>query len=154
MPTTESAPGAVRFTQLTSSRKLYENNNQTPQGLPQQATQLPHPPARRKHGSIQFASLTPSPMSDNNITDAITLLRSHGFSVTHSEAGEWITPIDLWRAYGEGVTLASFRDRLTHPRCPQYQRHIGARGRTTTLRPTPELIDFLRQPSQPGRRLG
>ena len=93
-------------------------------------------------------------MNDNDINDAIALLRSRGFSVTHTEAEDWITPIDLWRVHGEGVTLASFRDRLSHPRCPQYQRHIGARGRTTTLRPTPELIDFLRQPSQPGRRLG
>ena len=52
LPTTESAPGAVRFTQLISLRKLYENNNPIPQGLPQQAAQLPHPTALRKYGSI------------------------------------------------------------------------------------------------------
>jgi hypothetical protein len=140
---------------MINLKKLYENNNPILQGLPQlsqQAAQLPHPPACRKYGSIQLAATTPTAM--NEITEAITLLRSRGFSVTHPEASDWITPIDLWRVHGEGVTLASFRDRLTHPRCPQYQRHIGAKGRTTTLRPTPDLIDFLRQPPQPGRRLG
>jgi hypothetical protein len=138
---------------LNSSRKLYENNNPILQGLPQQTPQLTHQAARRKHGSVQLATLTPILMSDTDINDAIALLRSRGFSVSHSEAEDWTTPIDLWRVHGEGVTLASFRDRLTHPRCPNYQRHIGAKGRTTTLRPTPELIDFLRQPSQPGKRL-
>jgi len=92
--------------------------------------------------------------TDTEINAAIGLLRSRGFSVTHPEADEWITPIDLWREHGEGATIAQFRDRLNHPRCPHYQRHIGAKGRTTTLRPTPELLDFLRQPSQPGKRLG
>ena len=91
--------------------------------------------------------------TDNDINAAIGLLRSRGFSVSHPEADEWITPIDLWRTQGAGTTLASFRDRLHHPRCPAYPRHVGATGRTTTLRPTAELLAFLRQPSQPGRRL-
>ena len=93
-------------------------------------------------------------MTDLEINAAIALLRARGFSVTHPEASAWITPIDLWRTQGAGATLASFRDRLQHPRCPQYQRHFGATGRMTTLRPTAELLAFLRQPSQPGKRLG
>jgi hypothetical protein len=91
--------------------------------------------------------------TDNEINAAIGLLRSRGFSVTHPEADEWITIIDLWRKHGTGATLASFRDRLHHPRCPHYARHVGQTGRTTTLRPTPALLAFLSQPSQPGKRL-
>ena len=91
--------------------------------------------------------------TDTDINAAIGLLRSRGFSVTHPEADEWITIIDLWRAHGAGSSLAQFRDRLHHSRCPHFQRHLGATGRTTTLRPTAELLAFLRQPSQPGQRL-
>ena len=91
--------------------------------------------------------------TDTDINAAIGLLRSCGFSVTHPEADEWITPIDLWRTQGAGTTLASFRDRLHHPRCPHYQRRVGSSGRMTMLRPTPALIAFLRLPSQPGKRI-
>ena len=88
-----------------------------------------------------------------DINAAISLLRSRGYSVTLPKADEWVTPVDLWRKHGGIGTLAQFRDRLHHPRCPQFQRHVGATGRMTTLRPTPELLAFLRQPSQPGKRL-
>lgn len=91
--------------------------------------------------------------TDAEINAAITLLLECGYSVTQPLADEWTTPIDLWRKHGDGTTLTAFRDRLQHPRCPHYQRHVGATGRTTTLRPTPELLAFLRQPSQPGKRL-
>ena len=95
----------------------------------------------------------PPRMNDNDINAAIGLLRSRGFSVTHPEADEWIAPIDLWRTTAAAGSLAQFHDRLNHPRCPAYPRHVGATGRTTTLRPTVELLAFLRQPSQPGKRL-
>jgi hypothetical protein len=91
--------------------------------------------------------------TEAEINAAITLLRSLGYSVTHPKADEWTTPIDLWRKHGDGTTMAAFRDRLNHPRCPYYQRHVGATGRITTLRPTADLLAFLRQPLQPGKRL-
>jgi hypothetical protein len=72
-----------------------------------------HAPGRN-HAAIKDCRIGGT-MSDTDINDAIALLRSRGFSVSHSEAEDWITPIDLWREHGEGVTLASFRDRLTHP---------------------------------------
>jgi hypothetical protein len=90
--------------------------------------------------------------SDADINAALAILRHAGFTCTAPQAGDWITIIDLWRRVGTG-TLAAFRDRLHHPRCPQYQRHVGATGRITTLRPTPALLDWLRRPSQPGRRM-
>jgi len=96
-------------------------------------------------------------ITDHEINAAIALLRARGYSVTLPRADEWITIIDLWRKLAvEGEihgTLASFRDRLHHPRCPHYARHVGQTGRTTTLRPTPALLEFLSQPSQPGKRL-
>jgi hypothetical protein len=91
--------------------------------------------------------------TENQINAAISLLRSRGYSVTLPQADEWVTVIDLWRKHGGIGTIAQFRDRLHHPRCPNFQRHVGATGRMTTLRPTPELLAFLRQPSQPGKRL-
>jgi hypothetical protein len=92
-------------------------------------------------------------MDDQTINAAIALLRSQGYSVTLPRADEWITIIDLWRKHGNGTTLAAFRDRLHHPRCPHYARHVGQTGRTTTLRPTAALLEFLTKPSQPGKRL-
>jgi hypothetical protein len=91
--------------------------------------------------------------TESDINAAISLLRSRGYSVTLPQADEWITVIDLWRKHGGGCSLAQFRDRLHHSRCPNFQRHVGETGRMTTLRPTPELLAFLRQPSQPGKRL-
>lgn len=90
--------------------------------------------------------------TDTEINAAITLLRSRGFTVTQPHADEWISPVDLWRKHGTG-TLAAWRDRLHHPRCPHYQRRVGSSGRITMLRPTPELLAFLRRPAQPGKRL-
>ena len=87
--------------------------------------------------------------TDTEINAAITLLRSRGFTVTQPHADEWISPVDLWRKHGTG-TLAAWRDRLHHPRCPHYERKPG---RLTMLRPTPELLAFLRRPAQPGKRL-
>jgi len=92
-------------------------------------------------------------MTDDQINAAIALLRSKGYSVTLPRADEWVTPVDLWRSHGAGCSLAQFRDRLHHSRCPQFQRHVGASGRMTTLRPTPQLLEFLTKPSQPGKRL-
>jgi hypothetical protein len=91
--------------------------------------------------------------TDDQINAAIGLLRARGYSVTLPQADEWVTPVDLWRSHGGGCSLAQFRDRLHHSRCPHFQRHVGASGRMTTLRPTPALLAFLIQPSQPGKRL-
>ena len=108
---------------------------------------------RRRGTANPGKSAKPHMTTDTDINAAIALLTSRGFAVSHPQADEWITIIDLWRIQGAGTTLASFRDRLHHPRCPAYPRHVGATGRTTTLRPTAELLAFLRQPSQPGKRL-
>ena len=91
-------------------------------------------------------------MTDAQVNAAIALLTARGFSVSHPQADEWTSPIDLWRIAGVG-TLAQFYDRLHHSRCPQYQRRVGSSGRMTMLRPTPALIAFLRLPSQPGKRI-
>ena len=99
---------------------------------------------------VQF--LQPPLMTDTQINDAIAMLTARGFHVTHPEADEWITPIDLFRAHGTG-SLAQFHDRLHHSRCPQYQRRVGSSGRMSMLRPTAALIAFLRLPSQPGKRI-
>tara|TARA_R110000868_G_scaffold343859_1_gene604808 strand:- start:717 stop:998 length:282 start_codon:yes stop_codon:yes gene_type:complete len=90
--------------------------------------------------------------TDIQINAAIALLTARGFSVSHPQADEWTSPIDLYRSHGAG-TLAQFHDRLHHPRAPHYQRRVGSSGRMTMLRPTPALIAFLRLPSQPGSRL-
>jgi len=90
--------------------------------------------------------------ADAEINAAITLLVQRGFSVTAPRADDWITVIDLWRKMGVG-TLAAFRDRLHHPKCPHIQRRVGESGRLTMIRPTAELLAFLRIPAQPGKRL-
>ena len=90
--------------------------------------------------------------TDDQVNAAIALLTARGFAVTHPQADEWVSPIDLWRAHGTG-SLAQFYDRLHHSRCPHYQRRVGSSGRMTMLRPTPALIAFLRLPSQPGKRI-
>jgi hypothetical protein len=98
---------------------------------------------------------TPSKIpSDEEFNAACAVIIARGGRVELPNSQEtFVTVIDLWRKHGGIGTLAQFRDRLHHPRCPQFQRHVGASGRMTTLRPTPELLAFLRQPSQPGKRL-
>jgi hypothetical protein len=97
-------------------------------------------------------------MNESDINAAISLLRARGYSVTLPKADEWQAPNDLWlSSVANNITLASFRDRLNHPHCPErhsaLHRKIGKSGRLLMIRPTPALLAFLRQPSQPGKRL-
>ena len=80
--------------------------------------------------------------SDDQINAALETIRKAGGTVTFPQADEWITPTDLWRSIGGIDQKSRFYDRLHHPRCPQYQRKVGATGRITTLRPTPALLDW------------
>ena len=90
--------------------------------------------------------------TDAEINAAITTLRNAGFTVTAPQADSWIAPKDLWRKLSVG-SLARFLDRLHHSRCPQVQRRVGESGRLLAVRPTPELLAFLCEPSQPGKRM-
>jgi hypothetical protein len=96
--------------------------------------------------------------TDADINAAIALLRSQGYSVTLPRADEWQAPKDLWlSSVANSITLASFRDRLNHPHCPErhsaLHRKIGKSGRLLMIRPTAALLEFLTKPSQPGKRL-
>ena len=85
-----------------------------------------------------------------------TLTANYAAAVTELRADPWIEPLDLWRKLADAdecMTRACFHDRLHHPRCPHYQRKLGPSGRLLTLRPTAELLAWLRKPAQPGKRL-
>lgn len=93
-------------------------------------------------------------MTTADLNTALETVRRAGFSVTSPRAGDWIAPTDLWLYHEPAVgTKARFLDRLHHPRCPHVQRKVGPSGRLLAIRPTPELLAFLRQPAQPGRAL-
>lgn len=92
-------------------------------------------------------------MNSDAINAAIDLLHRHGYSVTLPQADEWIAVAKLRRHVGWTGGVAGFCERLRHPRCPHVQRRVGPTGRLIEVRPTPDLLAFLRAPMQPGRRL-
>jgi hypothetical protein len=95
--------------------------------------------------------------TDSEINAAIAILRHCGFTISSAKAMEWIAPIDLYaklvKAHGQAAgSRARFLERMHHSKCPHVQRKVGPSGRLLEIRPTPELLAFLREPSHPGRR--
>ena len=90
---------------------------------------------------------------ENEINDALGLLRRHGYHITRPELGGETTLRELRRRTGlKAVTL---HKRLHHEDCPPWSAtRCGPSGRMLRLRVSAEALAYLETPLQAGRRIG
>lgn len=89
---------------------------------------------------------------DQQVNEAIDLLRSQGFVVEKPNLDDWITPMDLWREIGQRLCYNGFHRRLS--KFPgDYPKKHGLTGRLIELRPTPELKKWLSKSKQQGAKM-
>ena len=89
-------------------------------------------------------------ISDEDLDEAIKIVRARGLKVTTPERLPWMTPSELHSRFLGGSTLSRMYRRLTGASAPCVDARWGASGRLLTLRPTSELIAYLSKPNQGG----
>lgn len=91
-------------------------------------------------------------MSDLNekINEAIDLLRANGYRIERPEWGPWINATALHAQFGH-LSRTAFHKRL-YTFAGDFPRSCGPRGNLRRLRTTPELLAWLGQPIEPGKR--
>ena len=92
-------------------------------------------------------------ITDQDLEEAIKIVRARGLKVTSPERLPWMTPSEFHSRFLGGSTKSRMYRRLTGSSCPCVDARWGASGRMLTLRPTRELIAYLAKPNQGGKRL-
>jgi hypothetical protein len=80
--------------------------------------------------------------TDQQINDAIDLLRAQGYTVTRGRSDrEWETPGELMKRLN--VSFRRFHYLIEHPECPGFAKDQGPSGRLIRLRSNQALEAFL-----------
>ncbi len=92
-----------------------------------------------------------APTEAQLLRQVVWFAQSRGYSVKRpTELARWMTPAEIGAAVGlKGPALTK---RLRSTNCPPFDREKGAK-RTLRILCHERLLDFLKQPKQPGTRL-